>query len=162
MHSPIARYVLRTYFTVFTILFALFAAISFETLLQSGITDLFLLPLSIVSTISACAVLLDLASRHEIETLQCYGVGVRDAAMPFAVASLATQAIGFAFLGIPHFPHSLAIFALCLASSLVALLIILKNSWRRRDKAVVRACIAGVLAQVLLISAGVFCLKALL
>jgi hypothetical protein len=109
--------------------------------------------LSYISAFSLFALIVYLASNHEFETLQTYGVSFGRVALPVLAVALALQASGSAWAVIASntTPRAIAYAAWTFLAVLVCCLTTLKTIWDRRDAGALRACLRGFAGQTSLL-----------
>jgi hypothetical protein len=155
--NPLTGHLASKYLTYYALLAAVSCALAAPFLLYN-VKDAYvaLLLLAFVATLALCAVVADLASRHELEALQSFGVSLRRFVNPVAIPAAGLQLLA-SILAVAIAGGSAASFVyagISLASMAVAFGVIVALVWRKKDAGVARACVFGCLAQAAFVAAS--------
>lgn len=149
MFDPLARYLSANYLKFYVGPFLLALIMILVATSYDHDEYLGLVPLSYVAAFSLFGLIQYLASNHEFETLQCYGVSFGRVAVPVLIVMLAVQA-GTAALAVAASndrPRAMAYAIWTFLAVLACCVATLKTIWGEREAALVRACLRGFAAQ---------------
>lgn len=153
MLDPLTRYLSSSYLKICIVPFFLWLLLVLVTTSYNHEEYLGLILLSYITAFSLFAFVVYLASNHEFETLQTYGVSFGRVALPVLVIALALQlgASAFAVIASNATPRAIAYAVWTFLAVVVCCLTTLKTIWDQRDAAAFRACLRGFAGQTSLL-----------
>lgn len=149
MLDPLTRYLSSSYLKTCIGPFLLWLLVVLVATSYNHEEYLGLVLLSYVTTFSLFAFVVYLASNHEFETLQTYGVSFGRVALPVLAVALAFQAgaSAFAVVASNATPRAITYAVWTFLAVLVCFFTALKTIWDHRDGAAFRACLRGFAGQ---------------
>lgn len=153
MLDPLTRYLSSRYLMIYIGPFLLWLLVVLAATSYNHEEYLGLILLSYIASFSLFALIVYLASNHEFETLQTYGVSFRRVALPVLAVALTLQAgaSAFAVIASDETPRAVAYALWTFLAVLVCYWTTLKTIWSQRDAAALRACLRGFAGQTSLL-----------